>query len=252
MGLVASGKSHPGSVRAENQDRILLDLPLGLFVVCDGMGGHQHGEIAAELAISAVRFYIEASQDRDVSWPYGYKFELSDDANRLGTAVRVANRQVWHEAEKGLDRAGMGTTVAAVLLRGTDAVIGNLGDSRIYLCRELELRQLSIDDTLVASMLSKGLLEPSDAPGHPLRNVLTQAAGSQETVDVHIVEETLQPNDLLLLCSDGLYGCVSEPAIRSILAGEESVEVMVDRLVSAALNARAPDNVSAIVLHFHA
>src|SRR5579871_1493713 len=110
-----------GCVRTENQDRVLEDHSLGVCVVADGMGGHKHGEIAAELAISTVRYYIESSRDRfDVTWPFGYNFDLSVDANRLATAIQLANRQVWNQAEKAPEYGGMGTTVAALLADGSN------------------------------------------------------------------------------------------------------------------------------------
>lgn len=251
MAIEIFGKSDVGCVRTENEDRILIDASLGLFLVCDGMGGHQHGEIAAELAVAAIRFYIDTSRDRlDESWPFGYSFDLSLNGNRLATAIRLANRQVWRRAGESTECNGMGTTVNAVLLTDGQAVIGNVGDSRTYLCRRGELAQLTADDTMIAQMLEKGMLSVSEAAGHPMRNVLTQSAGSQEGVNVHLYEETLQAGDLLLLCSDGLYGVVDNAAIRSILEGGDTIERSADRLISAAIAAGAPDNVSAVLLRY--
>jgi protein phosphatase len=144
----------------------------------------------------------------------------------------------------------MGTTVAALLMDGDRAAAGNLGDSRIYLFRSSQLTQISTDDTIIAGMLEKGMLSPADAATHPLRNVLTQSAGTQESVDVHLWEGCLLPGDTLLLCSDGLHGVVEEPAIRSILGGGDSAERSVDRLISASIAAGAPDNVSAVLLRY--
>jgi protein phosphatase len=251
MSLEVYGRSDPGCVRTDNEDRILMDASIGLFAVCDGMGGHQHGEIAAELALAALRYYAEASSDRlDITWPFGYDFDLSVDANRLATAIRVANRQVWRKAEQNVECSGMGTTVAALLIDGDRAAAGNLGDSRVYLFRRSQLTQVSTDDTIIAGMLEKGMLSAADAATHPLRNVLTQSAGSQETADVHLWEGCLLPGDMLLLSSDGLHGVVDEPAIRSILGGGDSAERSVDRLISASIAAGAPDNVSAVLLRY--
>src|ERR1022692_1748698 len=107
MAIEAFGTTGRGCVRDENEDRILVDDPLGLYVVCDGMGGSKHGEIAAEVAVGAVRYYIDSSRDRyAVSWPFGYAFELSLDANRLATGVRLANRQIWRTGEIEERRVG--------------------------------------------------------------------------------------------------------------------------------------------------
>ena len=228
-----------------------MDAALGLFLVCDGMGGHQHGEIAAELATAAVRFYIDASRDRlDVSWPFGYDFDLSTDANRLATSVRVANRQVWRRAEHSIECSGMGTTVAAILLGDGPMIVANVGDSRVYLLRDGVLKQLTIDDTMIGSLLQRGLIDPADVEKHPMRNVLTQSAGSQETVEVHVREETLRPHDVVLLCSDGLHGVIGDEGIRSILSGNGGVERCAASLITAARIAGGPDNISAVVLRY--
>jgi PPM family protein phosphatase len=249
MAIEAFGKTDRGCVRNENEDRILVDHSLGLYLVCDGMGGSKRGDVAAELASDAVQHYIGASRDRyDVSWPFGYVFELSLDANRLATGVRLANRRVWRRAEQSLELAGMGTTIAAVLIGDGRAVVGNVGDTRVYLCRKDRLTQITVDDTMIASMVRKGLLPASEAVSHPMRNVVTQAAGPQEEVEVHLHEETIAPGDALLICSDGLYNLVQEPDILAALADGGTPEAAAKRLVEVALNGGAPDNVSAVVL----
>jgi protein phosphatase len=228
-----------------------MDASLGLFLVCDGMGGHQHGEEAAEVAVASIRFFIDASRDAmDVSWPYGFDFQKSPSANRLATGVQLANRQVFRRAESSMESSGMGTTVAGVLLEDHIAVVANIGDSRVYLFRDLALSQLTVDDTMVQGMVLKGLLSPENAAIHPMRNVLTQAAGSQESVDVHIVEQELEPGDVLLLCSDGLYGALNPDLLQSILGSAGPVEYTVNRLISESIQAGAPDNVSAVVLRY--
>jgi PPM family protein phosphatase len=245
------GISHAGCRRRDNEDRILADNSLGLFVVADGMGGHTHGEKAAELAISIMRQYIEISRvPSEVTWPFGYSFELSVHANRLNTAMRLANRQVWRHAEQGPEYMGMGTTIAALLVADDAAVVGNVGDSRVYLFREGNLTQLSIDDTWIASLIGTGVLGPGNAHNHPMSNVLTQAAGSQETVDVHIRQQPLNRDDLFLISSDGLHGVVEENAIESSIAGGSDLGQMADCLMRAAQDRNAPDNVSVVLLRY--
>src|SRR5258708_21276106 len=234
MSLESHGLSDPGCVRTENEDRILLEPSLGLYAVCDGMGGHQHGEVAAELAIAAMRYYVDVSRDRfDVTWPFGFNFNLSADANRLVTGVKLANREIWRRAEQKLECAGMGTTVAAVLLDGSQVVVANAGDSRVYRFRNGELELLTEDDTMVGSMTQKGLLSEDEARNHPMRNVLTQAAGSVESIEVHVREEALQSGDLLLISSDGLHGVIEPDVIRSLLARTADVDPCSRRLREA-------------------
>ena len=248
--IESCGVTECGRVRTENQDRILTDAALGLYVVADGMGGHQHGELAAQLAISTVRFYIESSSDRfDVTWPFGYDFNLSIDANRLTTAIQLANRQVWNHSQQSPECVGMGTTIAAALVRDDHAVVANVGDSRVYLFRRGELKQLTYDDTFINSL---GMRDDPNLQGllnHPMRNVLTQAAGSREEVEVHIVEQEIESGDRFLLCSDGLHGVIGDAEIHSIVGADGCLEATARRLNDVVHANGAPDNVSVVLLN---
>ena len=245
------GLSDTGCVRSENQDRILTDHSNGLFVVADGMGGHRHGEVAAELAVATLRYYIESSRDRfDATWPFGYDFDLSIDANRLSTGIQMANQQVWKHAQQTPDCAGMGTTVAAILLSEEQVIVGNVGDSRVYVFREGELKQMSYDDTYVHALAERGEAPSADAH-NAMRSVLTQAAGPEEAVKVHIVEEKLTSGDLYLLCSDGLHGVIGDAAIRSILTTGTDVERTGRHLTEAARAHGGPDNISVVLLSYY-
>jgi PPM family protein phosphatase len=234
-----------GCVRHENQDRVLADHSLGLFVVADGMGGHKHGEKAAELAIDTMKYYMDSSRDRfDVTWPFGYNFDLSLDANRLATSIQLANRHVWNYAAQSSQFSGMGTTVAALLLSGENVIIGNVGDSRVYLFRHSELQQMTIDDSFVATAAAQG----ADLANNSMRNVLTQAAGAEGPLDVHIAELKLENRDLFLLTSDGLHAVIGDAAIRSIIGRGGSSEHLAEHLIAASRVHGAPDNVSCIII----
>jgi PPM family protein phosphatase len=249
MPIRVHADTNSGHVRHSNEDRICVDLSLGLFLVCDGMGGHQHGEIAAELTASAIRQYVEATRDRlDVSWPFGYNFELSVDANRLVTAIQLANSQVWRRAEQSIECAGMGSTIAAALLTPERAILANVGDSRVYLFRDSSLCQLSLDDTIVATMFRKNMLSASDAAKHPLRNMLTQAAGAKTPLEVHIIDQQFEPDDVLLLCSDGLYTVVPDAEIQAALRSRGGLSDCVAFLINAARAAGGPDNISVVLI----
>ncbi len=240
-----------GCVRGENQDRIFADHRLGAFIVADGMGGQKHGEIAAELAVSSLRYYLESSQDRfDVTWPFGYDYNLSVDANRLTTGIQLANQHVFRYAQKGPEYSGMGTTVAALLISGFQIISANVGDSRVYRFRRNELTQLSQDDTFVNYIAQRGGLTADEIRNHPMRNVLTQAAGSQDALEVHIREDSAESGDHYLICSDGLHSVIQENEIAAILTSRKSLEETVDRLIEAAKTAGGPDNVSSILVRF--
>jgi PPM family protein phosphatase len=249
--LLYHGASDAGCVRQNNEDRILSDTVLGLFAVADGMGGHRHGQIAAELAICTLRRYLESSRSPgDVTWPFGYNWDLSLDENRLITGILLANRHVWKRSEEHPEYAGMGSTVVAVLIADNRAAIANIGDSRAYLYRGRELRQLTIDDTWLNTVVKHGTLDAEALMKHPMRNVLTQAAGTQRDLDVHTCTVELEDADALLLCSDGLHSVISDDAICAVLGSQERVEQQVTRLTEAALSAGAPDNVSCILLRY--
>jgi serine/threonine protein phosphatase PrpC len=145
--LSAHGATHPGR-RASNEDALLVDAGLGLFLVADGMGGHKAGEVAARLTIETIHEFIAHSGDaRDLTWPYGVRPELSVDGNRLRTAVRLANTRVLDVSEDRAEYAGMGTTVVAALAREHRLTFVGVGDSRVYLWRRGALAQLTEDDS---------------------------------------------------------------------------------------------------------
>jgi protein phosphatase len=249
MIVESAGLTDPGCVRTENEDRILVEPAAGLFAVCDGMGGPSRGDVAADIAIQTIRHFIVATAERcDVTWPFGYKHDLSVAANRLLTAILLANHQVWRRAEQTPDHAGMGTTVAVLLLDEAHAVAANVGDSRIYRLRGGSLRQLSIDDTIVADMLARGIVTPEASRRHPMRNVLTQAAGAKETIEVHLCEEPVETGDVFLVSSDGLHKTVSDEEIRDAVAAGAPASDRAGRLIQAARIAGGTDNISAVTV----
>ncbi len=249
MMLDSAGLTDPGCVRRENEDRVLVEPGAGLFVVCDGMGGPQRGEVAAETAIQTIRAFVLATAERfDVTWPFGYRRDLSIAANRLLTAILLANHQVWRCAEQAPEHAGMGATVAALLLDESYAAVANVGDSRVYRLRAGDLRQVTVDDTIVAEMLARGIVSAEASRRHPMRNILTQAAGAKEKIEVHLWEETLEPGDVFLISSDGLHKPVVEEDMRAALMADRPVAARVSRLIEAARVAGAPDNISAVAV----
>ena len=223
------GATDVGRVRSNNEDSLLLDPEIGLFVVADGMGGHRHGQMAAELACVTLCHYLRSSRSpTDVTWPFGYNWKLSLDENRLITGILFANHHVWRRSEEDPAYAGMGSTVVAALVQGDRAAVANVGDSRAYLFRSGQLSQLTTDDTWLNTVLKQVAIDQKALSKHPMRNVLTQAAGTQRDLDVHTCELGLQDGDVLLLCSDGLHGIVPEPHIISVLESHQSLACQTD------------------------
>lgn len=249
MLLSAHGASHPGR-RASNEDALLVEPGLGLFVVADGMGGHKAGEVAARLAIDAIQEFVDRSRVVDgVSWPFGHDCELSANGNRLRSAVRLANLRVLEASEARTECSGMGTTVVAALVGcGRLAFVG-VGDSRLYLWRGGALEQLTQDDSWVATVLARepGMTDVALAQ-HPMRHVLTSVIGARSDTEPVVYERGLEPGDVVLLCSDGLHGAMECAEIRELLGSRADVREITEALVNHALARGASDNVTAVVI----
>jgi protein phosphatase len=248
--LHSFGLSDPGLVRTSNQDRILVDSALGLYLLADGVGGHSHGETAAEVAISSGQYFVRASRDAfDVSWPFGYDARRSMNENRLMTAIQLANRQLCNLKATSPEHASAGSTLVGVLVEGSRASVGNVGDSRVYLLRQGVLRQLTIDDTWVGQLVRGGAITEAQARNHSMRHIVTQAVGL-DTIEVHTCEEELEEGDLILLTTDGVHGVVEHAVVSSILANCRSLEDGVKQLIEAALDQGGPDNASCILIKY--
>ncbi len=247
--LSAHGTTHPGR-RASNEDAWLADTPLGLFVVADGMGGHNAGEVAARLATEEIRAFIAATgPGGDDGWPFGVDATLSNDANRLRTAVRKANLRVLEESTTRAEFAGMGTTVVAVLASADRLAVVGVGDSRVYVWHGGELTQITKDDSWVATVLARepGMTDQALAQ-HPMRHVLTSVIGARADTEPEVKECGFEPGDILLLCSDGLHGAMDPAEAASIFERSATVEEMTNALVHHALARGASDNVTAVVI----
>lgn len=250
MKLSAYGVTHPGRVRPTNEDALLSDPDAGVFLVADGMGGHQAGEVASRLALETIRGFLDSSRaDRDLTWPFGFDPSLSFNGNRLITAVRLANRKVYQAGEHEPDYAGMGTTIVAALIDGEQLTFCGVGDSRLYLLADGRLEQLTHDDSWVATVLAR---EPGFDQGqlaqHPMRHVLTNVVGARDDTDVEVGERTVPPGAILLLCSDGLYGSLDDATLQILLAAPGELEEIAERLVHTALERSGSDNITALVV----
>ena len=218
------------------------------------MGGHRAGEVASRLAIEALTAFVSISvTDMDVTWPYGIDPKISFEGNRLRTAIYLANRRVFKASENSDDFAGMGTTMVSVLINGSQAAIGSVGDSRIYLLTDGALQQLTVDDSWAARILAQDSgLGPDEVAKHPMRNVLTNVIGARESVDVHLIERTLVDGQVLLLCTDGLHGVLQPAQIQETLDGTPDVTAAAQSLVTKAIECGTRDNVTALVVRYEA
>ena len=242
--IVFHGETDIGKRRQLNEDAILA--ADGLFIVCDGMGGHKAGEVASKLAIDVIANFISRSAvDLELTWPYGFDPAMSYDANRLSTAIKLANRVVFRKSVSTEDYSGMGTTVAAVLITPdrTDMTYAHVGDSRIYRIRANDMTQLTRDDSLV------NLVPGSDNPA--MKNILTKALGAREEVDFDVLTTPLAPDDILLICSDGLTNMLSDSMILSVISTYPTdLSAACRRLVNAANEGGGRDNISVLLIRY--
>ena len=232
--------------RPTNEDYFAVDEALGLCVVADGMGGHNAGEVAARMAVDTVVDYCRSAEPDQ--WPFGFEHALSADANLLRTAVEVANLRIREAAVDTATYAGMGTTIVAARVVGDRLVFAHAGDSRLYVLAHGVLRQLTEDDSWVATVLAR---EPDadrvSLAHHPMRNALTNVIGSRGRTDVHVDERTLLGGEVLLLTTDGVHGVVDDARLEGILRAEPDAAAAATGVVAAAMARGSRDNVTAVV-----
>lgn len=233
-----AGATHPGRKRENNEDAFHIDRSLCAAILADGMGGENCGEVGSEITIRASSEYLGRPEAG---------LTLEEIAME---AIRAANQQVREAASRRPECDGMGSTIVMALWRPPEVVIANVGDSRAYLHRAGELRQLSYDQNFANELRTKLGLSEDRVRVMPNRNVLTMAVGIFEQVLVRTHVEPVEPGDRILLCSDGLYGAVAEAAIAAILDEDAQLQDKVNQLIDAANRNGGPDNVTAILLEF--
>lgn len=247
--------THTGLRREGNEDAFRERPDLGLYVVADGMGGHEAGEVASGLTVEVIESFIHDTRDADLNqtWPYPYEMTKSLEANRLIAAVRLANRRVASAIGADAALKGMATTAAAVLI-GKDghAHVAHVGDSRVYLLRDKRLQQLTHDHSWVGEQVRAGLLTNEDAQRHPWRNVVTRAISGADDPEVETSEVATQSGDLLMICSDGLSSVVAleeiEKHLNSWTPGLLDLDAAGAALIQAANDGGGPDNITVILV----
>ena len=248
MGVRFCAATDVGRKRTMNQDALLVDPPRQLFVVADGMGGHDAGDVASRLVVESVRqFIVDRERDEEKTWPFEFDTQLSYPANTLKASILIANRRLAEYPASGETARRMGATLAAALMGPDRAVVAHVGDCRAYLFRDGELRQLTRDHSWVAEQVLSGFITQESARAHPWRHMVTRAVQGDADLEVDLLELEIGPAGRLLLCSDGLHVVLPDAAIADILRNHE-VEGICGRLIAAANEGGGPDNVSAIVI----
>jgi len=244
--LEVAGRTDVGRVRPHNEDSFGYDTGLGIFVVCDGMGGHAAGEVASQIAVDTIIEYF-----RDTDRPDNTEDSLGDvplGPRMLAEAVKKANDSILHYANTHTAAVGMGTTLVAARFAEDRFSIAHLGDSRIYLFREGELLQLTEDHSLVMEQVRRGMLTLEEAQQSSAQNIITRALGTEETTLPDLGDFPAQVGDTLLMTTDGILRHVSNTEIRAVLQQLPSLQAACDTLIEAANEAGGLDNSTCLLV----
>jgi protein phosphatase len=228
------GLSDVGCVRSNNEDSFLVDPELGLYIVADGMGGAEAGEVASQLAVQSVHSFLKSTSIRD--------------ADTLVRAIEAANQRIYDAANADPRLKGMGTTMVCLLETGRDGIIANVGDSRAWRLLGETLEQLTQDQSWVNEVGRPLGISEENLRVHPMRHVLTMALGVGPEVRVQVFPVEMPPGSLVLLSSDGLHGVISEEEIRETLLHPISLEHRAHLLIEAAKDAGGPDNITVVLI----
>ena len=227
-------------IRSGNEDNFAVEAndQRGLFIVADGMGGHAAGEVASEMAVTIV--LRELIEIRDL--------ETNGVDKRLTEALKTANRAIHDRTLTEVDKQGMGTTVSVLIISGRRYLIGQVGDSRVYLLRDGALTQLTKDHSYVQEQVDAGFLTPEQARYHPYSNVITRCVGASPDVDPDIYRGEVKLGDIFLVASDGLTGMVDDRRLQTLLISRWTPDKKVHQLISEANGRGGLDNITAIVV----
>lgn len=239
--LNAAARSHVGR-RDNNEDAWLLDLQHRLFVVADGMGGYEGGEVASQVTVDTIHsFFARNEDDADLTWPWGIDHSVGFVENLLSVAVRLANLEVMRKREGRL--AAMGSTVVVAATDGKRLVVAHVGDSRIYRLRGGVLEQLTDDHSLARELAARGIAEHPPGMSH----IITRAIGQGETVRPDVRAEPMRPGDTILLCSDGLTDPLEDEVLQRWMAHAD-LDTACTSLVQEAYDAGGNDNITALLV----
>lgn len=243
MGILAWGATDIGRKRKTNQDSIYFSVQDKFFVVADGMGGHNGGDIASQMSVKLFPDYITQNKELPPT-------EL------LKNCILHINTSIFEHGKENIELKGMGTTISSLMFHQGQAIIGNIGDSRTYLISQKKIFQLTRDHSLVQEKLNMGFYDRTAAKSDPQKNVLIRTVGFEPEVEVDIYQYKVQKNDLFLLCSDGLHGKVSDSDILHVLTNElpeytqvteEDLKRAVQILIDQANANGGQDNISVIL-----
>lgn len=242
MNLFVAARSDVGMIRAGNEDSFFAEAneKRGLFIVADGMGGHAAGEVASEMAVQII--------SRELAGITEINNGDNAAAVKVAEAVKKANSKIYERTITEVDKQGMGTTASVLILTGSRYLIGQVGDSRVYLLRDGKLRQLTKDHSYVQEQVDAGFLTPEQARYHPYSNVITRCVGASDSVEPDTYNGDVKTGDVYLVASDGLTGMVDDRRLQQLLFSRATPGRVVDALISEANGRGGLDNITAIVV----
>ncbi len=249
MIVATGGKTDKGMVRANNEDNFHVNEGGELLLVADGMGGHASGEVASRLAVEVISDFMENAKRNPELQVGPYLDDYSQTANRVGSAIRLANKAIYDAATSSPQYRGMGTTVVAAVLNDRHLSIAHVGDSRLYLVRAGSIQQLTDDHSLVSEQVKHEMITREEARGSSMKNVLTRAVGVYPEVEVDLDDMTLADGDILVLCTDGLTNMVTDDDIFSIVTGVNDPLVACDQCIRMANENGGEDNITVVVAY---
>ena len=250
--IESCGLSDVGKKRQRNEDSFVVNQEVNLYLVADGMGGHNAGDVASGTAAKAIEsFLVRSHEERELTWPFGIDPRMSFDANRLRTSLKLANHKIWQLADANQEYTGMGTTVVAVLVTNDLASVASVGDSRAYLHREGEMKILTRDDVWLNETWVRKAFSEDQLQKIPLKNVLSKAIGSKEDIDFPILEVPLQDQDVIVLCSDGLHGLIGNDDLLRVTAEKHNdLNALCSTLIRLANEQGGRDNITVVALKY--
>jgi len=245
--LAVYGISDVGLAREHNEDSISWDIDLGLIMLADGMGGHNAGEVASDMAVSAIHDAL-----LDVLTPDMLAANVIKCEDAVRESVVYANEEIHEQAHARIECAGMGTTLVLALFHDNNITYAHVGDSRIYRIRNGEIKQITQDHSLVQEMVDNGYLSEEEAMLSTSRNLITRALGIAPEVEVDVTSDELDDEDIYILCSDGLSDMVNDADIRRIVTEyRPNLEKAAEALVNQANQNGGSDNISVILVAMH-
>jgi protein phosphatase len=236
-----------GKVRAINEDNFTVEENLGLFMVADGVGGQNAVEVASKMAIETIKRHLNDEKNPLVG---ECKEEFYRDTNRMLSGIRLTNSAIYEAGQRNSEQRGMGTTIASVFINGNVMSLAHVGDSRIYRMRGKHLERLTVDHSVVAEQLKRGVITEAEAAESKHKNVITRALGAEETIEIDADEEVLLDRDKILLCTDGLTDMAGdEEILRMILQNGDDPQKACEELVDVANGKGGMDNITVILLY---